>query len=540
MRHLFLIFFVIPLFFGRTAMAQPDVILPPMDVTINGPVDDGYLFLTPGPFSSTGDYPSQMILADAEGSPIFYHYVGAATAPPFQRLPCSDFRIQEDGTMTFVKLNSQGLITYFFLDSTFNYVDSIECGNNYYTDAHEIIQTSFDYYHILCIEERPMDLSGMTTTGGQPGSVNGQIAGFIVQRLDAAQNVVWEWKSLDHYQVSDSYLEYFTNPTTLDHTHTNSLWICADGSYLISSRHLNEVTKFNANTGQIIWQLGGKNNDFTFVGDTTLFTGQHFARELPNGNIILFDNAYFASTPIARGVEYALDTIAMTATLVWEYKHPTGMPSEFIGNAQRLPNGNTIIDWGGTLPLTNVLMASEVDAAGNPVMEIKLPDNYMSYRALKYDVPFELPRPEITCDSTGMMLSAPAGHDSYYWNTGETTQSIALIDTGTYSVWVDQGIGMMKSYDVVISDLANPCLYLGQDKFVRQELEVFPNPANEWLQVKGARTQAPYAIYSIAGQLLSEGSITPENQRIPVNHLPDGMYLLLVDEVQAQRFIIRR
>ena len=35
------------------------------------------------------------------------------------------------------------------------------------------------------------------------------------------------------------------------------------GHLLISSRHMDEVTKIDRQTGEIIWRLGGKNNDFT-------------------------------------------------------------------------------------------------------------------------------------------------------------------------------------------------------------------------------------------------------------------------------------
>ena len=37
---------------------------------------------------------------------------------------------------------------------------------------------------------------------------------------------------------------------------------------MISSRHLNEITKISRTTGDIIWRFGGKNNQFTFVNDT--------------------------------------------------------------------------------------------------------------------------------------------------------------------------------------------------------------------------------------------------------------------------------
>ncbi len=62
------------------------------------------------------------------------------------------------------------------------------------------------------------------------------------------------------------------------------------GIILLSFRHLNEVTKIDSSSGEIIWRLGGKQNQFTFLGDTMPFSAQHDARRIANGNLTLFDN----------------------------------------------------------------------------------------------------------------------------------------------------------------------------------------------------------------------------------------------------------
>jgi len=66
-----------------------------------------------------------------------------------------------------------------------------------------------------------------------------------------------------------------------------------DGNLLISSRHLDEITKINRTTGSIIWRLGGKNNQFAFPNDSLGFSHQHAIRRIGNENILLFDNGNF-------------------------------------------------------------------------------------------------------------------------------------------------------------------------------------------------------------------------------------------------------
>jgi hypothetical protein len=88
----------------------------------------------------------------------------------------------------------------------------------------------------------------------------------------------------------------------------------------------------------------GTRNEFTFVNDPLGgFDGQHTVRVLTNCHFLVFDNGWNHSPPMSRGVEYAIDTIAKTATLVWEYRASPPMFNDFTGSAQRLANGNTVI-----------------------------------------------------------------------------------------------------------------------------------------------------------------------------------------------------
>ncbi|MCP4441982.1 MAG: hypothetical protein GY810_23990 [Aureispira sp.] len=119
-----------------------------------------------------------------------------------------------------------------------------------------------------------------------------------------------------------------------------------------------------------------------------------------------------------------------------------------------------IIDWAGNFPLGQSPSFTEVDAAGNIVMELDFDfpsERFYSYRALKFSLPFELKRPEISCSQSNTTLSAPPGYTSYHWNTGATTQSITVQDTGSYQVWVNQGIGFISSEYLYISNLNNIC-----------------------------------------------------------------------------------
>ena len=89
---------------------------------------------------------------------------------------------------------------------------------------------------------------------------------------------------------------------------------------------LAEITKIDRYSGDIIWRMGGKNNQFTFVNESEefaplYFMWQHDVRRLSTGHITLFDVGEINVRPWSRVVEYELNESNKTATIVW------GVPS---------------------------------------------------------------------------------------------------------------------------------------------------------------------------------------------------------------------
>ena len=47
------------------------------------------------------------------------------------------------------------------------------------------------------------------------------------------------------------------NPEQPDYDHPNAIGFDRDGNYIVSWRNLGQVTKIDAQTGQVLWRLGG-------------------------------------------------------------------------------------------------------------------------------------------------------------------------------------------------------------------------------------------------------------------------------------------
>jgi hypothetical protein len=220
---------------------------------------------------------------------------------------------------------------------------------------------------------------------------------------------------------------------------------------------MDEITKINRfdSVGTIIWRLGGKHNQFTFVNDSIHFSHQHAIRRIANGHLTLFDNGnygHFVATvydtnydssvtppqisidtntnqTYARACEYDLDVNNMTATLVWHYDHDSTIKSNAMGYVQRLPNGNTLISWGlyaggtGFIPQHAV---TEVDSGGKITFEMDVQGTLLIYRAFKFPIKMPPsgvasssqiesrlvlgePFPNPSNGSSRVILSAPSG-----------------------------------------------------------------------------------------------------------------------------------
>jgi hypothetical protein len=182
----------------------------------------------------------------------------------------------------------------------------------------------------------------------------------VLAHVASDNKVLWAWNSAEI--VTPNMFDTVADPDTetgVDVTHANALQVMRDGNYLASFRNLSSVWKINSSSGDVIWKLGGAGislpesggptGDFSFVGDPLGgFSCQHGARELPNGDILLFDDGDGHSPPQSRGAEYTLDTVGGTATLVWQSTPSTSLYTSISGFSQRLSNGNTLVTYGTT------------------------------------------------------------------------------------------------------------------------------------------------------------------------------------------------
>jgi len=252
----------------------------------------------------------------------------------------------------------------------------------YSTDNHDIRLTTKGTAVLLGFDLRAMDLTSLGLSSST------EVLGNVLQEVDSAGRLLFSWNAFDHFTLADvdpAVIPLISlSPSRLDWTHANAVDVDQDGNYLVSFRHLSEVTKIDSRNGAVLWRLGGVRNDFMFDSDSNEFSFQHGVRRLPTGSLIMFDNGNRHTPPFSRAIEYRLNEQTRTAQAVWQYRPTPDLFSFALGFAERLGNGNTLVTFGTSA------IVQEVSPAAKLVWQVSVPAGLFVYRAYRLRSLYEI------------------------------------------------------------------------------------------------------------------------------------------------------
>ena len=393
--------------FHSSTLHPPTVIVHQPATAASAP---GYLFAAP--FLGPGQY-GPMIFDNA-GSLVWFH-------PLKPEQDAADFRTQMfrgKNALTWwqgrtIQLG-YGLGEDVIANANYKVVSVVRAGNGLQADEHEFTVTPEGAAYVLAYSPVQADLS---SAGGSSGGV---AVDGVIQEVDIHTGLVmWEWHSLSHVGVAESYSKLPSVVTApYDYFHINSLFTDGHRDLLISARNTSTLYSLNPRTGGVRWRLGGKRSTFK-LGAGVQFAFQHNGEVLSNGDISLFDDEGAPPVkPPSRGEIVRLDQKAKTATLVTQLIRTIGpLATGSQGNVQLLPNGGRMIGWGGLPNFT------EFDGQGQVVYDAQLPRGENSYRV--YREPWNGQpghAPAIAAVSSGAATSVYAS-----WNGATTVSSWQLL-----------------------------------------------------------------------------------------------------------------
>lgn len=242
-------------------------------------------------------------------------------------------------------------------DAAYREVARFPAGNGRRSDLHEFLVTDRGTALVTSFEIRHGGARGLTMGG-------------VVQELEIpTARVLFEWKSLDHIGVEESYAP---RGYRWDSFHVNSIDVDADGNLLVSARNTWAVYKVHRRTGAVLWRLGGKRSDFALAAGAH-FAWQHDARSHDGGSVLsIFDNGVHRS----RGL--VLELRGRRASVLHEYRHDPAVHAHKLGSVQLLGNGDALVGWGTDPHFT------EYAEAGAVKLDATLPHGGENYRTLRF------------------------------------------------------------------------------------------------------------------------------------------------------------
>jgi outer membrane protein assembly factor BamB len=295
----------------------------------------------------------------------------------------TDFRTQTylgQPVLTWFQSGSSG--TDEIYNDHYQPVATVRAADGDMTNFHEFLITPWNTALILA------DTTATANLRSIGGPSDQQVIDGIVQEIDIKTGqVLFQWDSADHVPYRDSQAPLPGSAfTPWDWFHINAVHLDTDGNLLIDARNTWTTYKVNIRTGQIIWELGGKQSSFTLKAapgqvldrDGEIFAWQHDPEPIGGGEYTFFDDESGGDLlGSSRAVTVRLDLQTHVATLIKSDDQPEGLVAGAMGNAQTTRNGDLFVGWGA-LPYI-----SEFSPSGKLLFNAELPVGITTYRAYR-------------------------------------------------------------------------------------------------------------------------------------------------------------
>jgi hypothetical protein len=248
-------------------------------------------------------------------------------------------------------------------------------------------------YIYLGFEQVPKDLR-KKVRGGIKGSEHpgGVIWNDYIAEVTPQGKEVWRWSANDHFDTDIDIIGPVYG--RMEWGHSNDVDGMENGNILFDAKHTDTVYIIDKKTKKIIWRWGatayldketGKLEYRGGKGSNDTLGGMHAAYEIQSGlpgagNVLIYDNGTY------KGTSRAVEVDPKTSKVVWDSTPPKTEPgpgnrrhySHYISNAERLPNGNTIICSGANARYFEVTPQKQV------VWEYVSPYATGAFRAHRY------------------------------------------------------------------------------------------------------------------------------------------------------------
>lgn len=219
-----------------------------------------------------------------------------------------------------------------------------------------------------------------------PNPLGSKVVAAVIQEVKDGKPV-FTWKSTDHpelYALSEKGNDFAnSNMKPQDYLHINAMILDpSDNNLIVSFKNANTIVKIDRSTGDILWKLSGKGDEFG-LADHQKTSGQSSLSLTDDGYLVVFDNGQ--GTGKTRVLKYKLDETNKKVIDFKEYSMDGYTSSEF-GSAQKVDNEKDayIIGWG--VNGANQPVLTEMNFTDNKkLLEVVFPNGEHTFKVQKFD-----------------------------------------------------------------------------------------------------------------------------------------------------------
>ncbi len=262
---------------------------------------------------------------------------------------------------------------HLLMDETFRVIDEISVLESpkhpaMPADEHEFVYIDDGHYIVLGYQEKTANVKGYDRPV--------RYVSVLIQEQKDGQ-VVFEWFSDDYPELFEACYMHCIGSTDPDYIHMNSVFIDPKDNHLIVSlANGYTVLKLHRQTGEILWRLGGKSDEFSLT-DEQRFYRQHNAYISDDRWLTLFDNQYLVSD--ARVLRLKIDEYHKKVTDMQSYS--LSAPAPYMGSAQHMPDGGWFIGCGNSASCA----AKYIDENAKTLFTLYVNQPYFSYRSYFFE-----------------------------------------------------------------------------------------------------------------------------------------------------------
>ena len=292
----------------------------------------------------------------------------------------------------------------------------------------------------------------------------------VLSEYTSNGTLIWQWDGRDEYPFNATmHTSLGLNETFragADWMHSNSFtWDKEDNTIYLNVRNLDTILKIDKNTKNIVWAAGrwGDFKVLNITGDEvdSIFHHPHSLEKIGPNRFIIYDNDLYnpnhpttmtfgSDEGYSRMVEFTVNETSqiMQEVWVWDPKNTSYYFQDSGGDADRLPNGNTIgifADKALTNSVPDPVILTEVTKSGEIAWELRVPgENNTYYWTHRLERFYTAPLIHVNNETMDLDLTAKTlSLDLTTWNS----YKVDAITNGTLRVIVNEAEFYSQSFE---------------------------------------------------------------------------------------------